>query len=131
MIELTLPYPPSVNTYWRSPNKGKLAGRHLISVKGREYRKAVQDAVMEQMEPEEVQERLYVRLLVNVPDRRKRDLDNLTKAIFDAISHAGVWGDDEQIDHYEVIRGDRVPGGSVRVTIVPIDHRHAHSGSIP
>jgi crossover junction endodeoxyribonuclease RusA len=40
MIELTLPFPPSVNTYWRTFN-----GRMLISKKGREYRKAVADQV--------------------------------------------------------------------------------------
>jgi crossover junction endodeoxyribonuclease RusA len=41
MIELTLPWPPTVNTYWRNFN-----GRVLISAKGREYRKAVADQVL-------------------------------------------------------------------------------------
>jgi crossover junction endodeoxyribonuclease RusA len=33
-MKLVLPFPPSVNTYWRAPNKGPLKGRHLISEKG-------------------------------------------------------------------------------------------------
>ena len=41
MVELTLPWPPSVNGYWRHPTTGKLAGRHLISEAGRAYREAV------------------------------------------------------------------------------------------
>ena len=41
MIEITLPWPPTVNTYWRNFN-----GRTIISAKGREYRKAVADQVL-------------------------------------------------------------------------------------
>lgn len=33
-MKLVLPFPPSVNAYWRAPNKGHLAGRHLISADG-------------------------------------------------------------------------------------------------
>jgi Holliday junction resolvase RusA-like endonuclease len=36
MIEFTLPWPPSVNTNWRTVN-----GRMIISAKGREYREEV------------------------------------------------------------------------------------------
>ena len=35
MIELTLPWPPTVNTYWRN-----FGGRTIVSAKGRSYRKA-------------------------------------------------------------------------------------------
>lgn len=39
-MKLTLPFPPSVNTYWRHPNKGPFAGKSLISVAGRKFRSA-------------------------------------------------------------------------------------------
>ena len=38
------------------------------------------------------------------PDRRRRDLDNLYKCLFDALGHAGVYEDDSQIDMQETYR---------------------------
>ncbi|MFE1815605.1 RusA family crossover junction endodeoxyribonuclease [Metapseudomonas otitidis] len=115
MIEIELPWPPSVNSYWRHPNKGPLAGRHLISAEGREYRKAV----LWQLAPMALS--LSGRLAVTVecfpPDRRKRDLDNIAKGLLDAMTHAGAWGDDEQIDDLRIIRRGTIKGGAVRVHI--------------
>jgi Holliday junction resolvase RusA-like endonuclease len=37
------------------------------------------------------------RVTVCPPDNRKRDLDNILKALFDALQHAGVIEDDSQI----------------------------------
>lgn len=45
-MKLTLPFPPSVNTYYRAPNKGSLKGKLLISERGRKYRKAVYSSVL-------------------------------------------------------------------------------------
>lgn len=48
-MKLTLPFPPSVNTYWRHPNKGPFAGKSLISVAGRKFRSATCTAIIEQL----------------------------------------------------------------------------------
>ncbi|MGQ7093073.1 RusA family crossover junction endodeoxyribonuclease, partial [Escherichia coli] len=48
-MKLTLPFPPSVNTYWRAPNSGPLKGRHLISARGRAYQSAACAAIVEQL----------------------------------------------------------------------------------
>jgi len=117
MIILELPYPPSVNTYWRSPNTGKLAGRTLISQKGRDYRQAVANTVLLAQNPKAPQGRLDVALAVFPPDRRRRDLDNLPKAILDALTHAGVIEDDSLIDRLLIERGAICPFGKVRVFV--------------
>jgi Holliday junction resolvase RusA-like endonuclease len=31
------------------------------------------------------------------PDARRRDIDNYNKALFDALTHAGIWEDDSQV----------------------------------
>ena len=55
--------------------------------------------------------RLHVQVELWMPDRRKRDLDNPLKAIFDACTYAKIWEDDEQIDALTVTRmGVESPG---------------------
>jgi len=117
MITLVLPWPPSVNTYWRSPTTGKLAGRTLVSERGRAYRKQVADAVVLAGCPKAAQGRLEVIIIAEPPDRRRRDLDNLPKAILDALTHAGVIEDDSLIDRLLIERAAICSGGKVRVSV--------------
>lgn len=48
-MKLILPFPPSVNTYWRHPNKGAFAGKSLISAAGRKFQSAACAAIVEQL----------------------------------------------------------------------------------
>lgn len=113
---ITLPWPPSTNTYWRHPTKGPLAGRHLISEKGRAYRTSVQKVcLVERIKRQEG--RLQVVITACPPDRRQRDLDNLLKGLLDALTHGGAWQDDSQIDDLRIVRGPIVAGGQVQIQI--------------
>lgn len=114
ILHLTLPWPPTANMYWRHPTRGPLAGRHLISAEGRAYRKAVKRSLVA-LKP--FGGRLHVAIHAYPPDSRRRDLDNLTKGLLDALTHAGVWTDDEQIDHLEIIRHEVAPGGAIEVMV--------------
>jgi len=121
MITLVLPWPPSVNTYWRSPSTGKLAGRTLISERGRIYRREVAKRIIAAGSPVSSGGRLEVAIIAEPPDRRRRDLDNLPKAILDALTHAGVIEDDSLIDDLRIVRGEVWPGGIVRVRIAALE----------
>jgi len=116
VIELTLPFPPSLNRYYRSPNTGPLAGRTLISQEGRQYRKDVDNCLTLARTHSVGFRRVKVDIEARMPDRRTRDLDNLPKALFDALTHAGLWYDDSQIDDYRVWRSP-VMGGLVIVRV--------------
>lgn len=59
-------------------------------------------------------------LLVCVPDKRKRDLDNVAKATLDALQHAGLYDDDSQIDELRIVRGNKVDGGLLFVNLEEI-----------
>jgi crossover junction endodeoxyribonuclease RusA len=106
-----LPYPPSVNHYWR-----RVGCRTLISREGRRYRKDVV-ARLAAIRAAPLFGRLHVQVEVFPPDSRRRDLDNLQKALLDALQCGGAYRDDSQIDHLEITRGCVVPDGKVIVTV--------------
>ena len=118
-MRLTLPFPPSVNTYWRAPNSGPLKGRHLISAKGRAFQSAACAAIIEQLRrlPKPSSEPAAVDIVLFPPDKRRRDIDNYNKALFDALTHAGVWEDDSQVQRMQVEWGPVTPGWKVDITI--------------
>lgn len=111
MIELALPYPPSVNRYWRNVN-----GRTLISKAGRLYREAV-SLNARSARAGTLTGRLSVTVELTMPDKRRRDLDNTLKALLDAMESARVYLDDSQIDRLEVIRGPVEAPGMAKVRI--------------
>jgi crossover junction endodeoxyribonuclease RusA len=100
-INITLAWPPSVNRIWRC-----VGGRVLLSADGRAYRQTVAVAVLEQRgSGDPLAGRLSMTIEAYPPDRRRRDLDNLLKAILDSLEHAGiVYCNDAQIDHLSIHR---------------------------
>lgn len=117
-MKLILPFPPSVNTYWRHPNKGAFAGKSLISSAGRKFQSAACAAIVEQLRrlPKPTSAPASVEIVLFPPDNRIRDLDNYNKALFDALTHAGVWEDDSQVKRMLVEWGPVIPKGKVEIT---------------
>jgi len=113
-IVLDLPYPPSVNHYWR-----RVGARTLISAEGRRYRKRVASALsLYSMAPMTGSVDVFIN--VHPPDRRRRDLDNILKALLDALEHGGVYANDSQIDVLEIVRSEIIPGGKVVVHLTEL-----------
>jgi len=113
-VRTVLPWPPSVNHYWR-----RVGPRTLISREGRTFRRNV-CALLGGGGPRKPPADGRVALAMDAfpPDRRRRDLDNLLKSVLDALEHAGVYADDSQVDLLLVRRGevDR-PHGRVEVRL--------------
>jgi len=114
MSTMVLPWPPTVNTYWRS-----VAGRVLISAAGRQYREAIADLALTERWKRHGSDRLKVEIEAWAPDKRRRDLDNVLKSLLDSLTHAGVWDDDSQVDDLRIYRMPKV-GGMVRVTVAAL-----------
>jgi len=120
-MTFTLPWPPSTNTYWRHPTRGALAGRHLISEAGRQYRATVQQQLVTTFN-KPITGRLGIEIKASPPDNRRRDLDNILKALLDSITHAGVIEDDSQFDAIAIARLPSEKPGRVDVTIFQLEN---------
>jgi crossover junction endodeoxyribonuclease RusA len=117
MIILTLPFPPSVNTYYRR-------GAHAtyMSKGGREYKAKVAEYIAESNSPKLGAARLSLEIVLWPKDKRKFDIDNRIKALLDSLQDAGVFDDDEQIDQINIYRGSGTrTGGQARVMIEVIE----------
>lgn len=122
-MKLTLPFPPSVNSYWRAPSKGPLAGRHLISVKGRQFRSEALACILEQLRrvPKTITDPVADAIVFYPPNLVRRDLDNFLKAPLDALTHAGVWADDSQVKKLMIEWGPIVKGGKIEIVISEVN----------
>jgi crossover junction endodeoxyribonuclease RusA len=110
---LTLPLPPSVNRYWRKSPRGM-----YISQEGKDFRQKVAEIVAEHNAIKFGSARLFMAVKLSMRDRRAADLDNRLKALNDALEHAGLFDDDEQIDELHVKRGPIVKGGECTVMVM-------------
>ncbi|MGB1284980.1 MAG: RusA family crossover junction endodeoxyribonuclease [Aggregatilineales bacterium] len=106
-IQLTLPYPPSTNTYYRYYRK-----RVVISAHGRQYKRDVA-FICKQGGVTPLSGSIIANVKVFQPTRRG-DLDNKFKALFDALNGL-AYDDDRQI--MEIHAWKYVDNGNPRIEI--------------
>jgi Holliday junction resolvase RusA-like endonuclease len=124
-LQFALPYPPSVNHYWR-----RVGARTLISRQGRAFRERVCSLLaLQQRKP--LEGWLKVHLQFYPPDRRRRDVDNIQKPVLDALQHAGLYHDDFQIVSLLTDRLEPRDGGQLQVTITPVTKINPATDSDP
>lgn len=111
VARLVLPWPPTVNHYYR-----RVGARTLISRDGRTFRIRV-GRICAASRIRTATGPVSVSIIAHPPDRRRRDLDNALKAILDALEHGGALVNDSQVERLEIERAAVVPGGKVIVSI--------------
>lgn len=115
IVAFILPYPPSVNHGYYIPVR---RGKQILGQAARDYFAAVASAVLQQWPGQPILTgRLAALLETHAPDRRVRDLDDIEKAIFDALQHAVVYLNDGQIDDHRHLRCSQHQPPYVRVTL--------------
>lgn len=109
-----MPFPPSVNHYWKTNRR---TGHVYLTKRARDYKKDVFFSVKRLSGHGFGDNRIKVCLFVYPPDKRRRDLDNICKAVLDSLQEAGVYNNDFQIDVLHVERMGHIKLGEVLVSI--------------
>ncbi len=103
--------PPSVNHYF-----SYYQGRPVLSKDARTYRHHVRRlAIAKGIKP--LMGPIAIRIDIAPPDDRRRDCDNVQKAVLDALQHAGVFWDDSQVVWLLSIKHESRPSGGIRVQL--------------
>jgi len=110
MLQFELPYPPSINHYWR-----RVGPRTLISREGRRFRQRVL-AILAARCVQPLLGPLAVEIDIYPPDHRRRDVDNVQKALLDALQH-GAYQDDSQIIRLTIEKREPMSYGKTIVRI--------------
>ena len=132
MIEIELPWPPSVNHYKsigaiiRTKN-GKLLQKRVNSTTTLSYYTLVWAEVRLKCIKSFAGATISVEVLAHPPDKRKRDLDGILKVLIDSLQRAGLFDDDYQIACLLVRRMIIIPKGKVIVRITEIEDAHQRS----
>ncbi len=120
-LRFVLPMPPSVNAlYGQSANGGK-----YLLPEQRQFRSAVIGIVRAAMRgiderADALAGRLELRVTLYYANRRRTDTSNRIKALEDALTHAGAYHDDSQIDRHIIERIIRSGDEQCAVTLVEI-----------
>lgn len=110
-FEFNLPLPPSVNNLYGT---NFATGAKFLVQAQKDFRHDVMQIVLATRKDRlPLAGRLEMQVILYQADTRRWDIDNRIKALWDAMAHAGAYGNDDQIDvlHAERIRRPGQPDG--------------------
>ncbi len=110
LVALELPWPPSVNHYWGTHGKMR-----YIKPEGRQFRSDVWKIALMQSAPK-LPGDVQVAIVCYPPDKRIRDIDNLSKAVLDSLAYANVYANDHQVKRL-YIENRQLRGGFIEVYV--------------
>ena len=101
-VRLTLPFPPTLNH-----NVGRNGARYYKNDDYRRFQRHVGWLWLKEAPPLwSLSKRYAVEIELIYDSNRRYDVDNRVKPILDALTVAGVWKDDSQVDMIAVFRGE-------------------------
>jgi len=130
MIEITFttPWPPSVNQLYTtsavprySQKKQKYYYPRHLCKKGYEFKKYVVELLNYTFPKVRYGSHpVKIYIVYRLPlDKRKRDVHNVEKILFDSIKASGIIDDDDQIVKWTFDPGKKCPNGELEITMKP------------
>ena len=118
-VVLNLPWPPTINHYYGNRVARSKAGKAIVmtylTARGRQFRTVVAKAVG--LYDVKLAGPLEMTVSLHPPTNARRDVDNILKAMLDALQHAGLYADDSQVKALHVYMGVKIEGGAANVTV--------------
>ena len=124
MIKIVLPFPPSVNRLWRATKGGKV----YRSPQYVAWRKLAMWQLVGQVKGKKVTSAYKLTILAVRPDKRKRDLGNLEKAVSDILVSQNIIEDDCLCEWMEIRWVE--DGPECQIIIEPIGDESNENGTL-
>ena len=115
---LTLPYPPSLNSLYKITCKP--FPKTYLSAKGKEYKLQIKEYIAKNNLQLKANIPLIVTIEITPPDKRKRDIDNLFKILFDSLTEAEFWEDDSCVREFHAAYQLPQKPGSLLMHVEPM-----------
>ena len=112
-----LPFPPSVNKYWRMGKTWDGKRVTHLSSEAKKFTHEVAVIIAKKAGMTYSTKRLRGEFILRPGTKARIDIDNRLKGLLDAMQKAYLYADDEQFDEITIKRGEVVKGGSVEVKI--------------
>lgn len=117
MTEIRVTFPTVTGNHYKG---FQFATRRVFVTKaGKMYRLAIKADLMASQAVRRYDVPLYVSMTIVPPDRRRRDIDNICKTLFDALTLGGLWEDDKLIKKLDVMVADPGKPGYVDLKVRP------------
>ena len=124
MIKIVLSFPPSVNRLWRATKGGKV----YRSPQYVAWRKLAMWQLVGQVKGKKVTNAYKLTILAVRPDKRKRDLGNLEKAVSDILVSQNIIEDDCLCEWMEIRWVENGP--ECQIIIEPIGDKSNENGTL-
>jgi len=113
-----LPYPPTMNSIWRN-----IGGNRTIKSKGYRVWEKLADGYAVLSPRITLEGPVRAEFVYHRPDKRRRDVANLEKAVSDTLVRWGILGDDSQIHDLRLrwAADGEISAGEVRVYLEEIE----------
>ena len=122
-FKATLPMPPSVNHYWGKAvryKNGKPYVHVYLTAKANKFRSDVIAHVASLGRIRTQTGRIKAVVTLHGRTKADYDIDNYSKGLFDALTHALVYKDDSLIHATEFKKGEVIKGGKVAIELYEI-----------
>ena len=123
-FKATLPMPPSVNHYWGKAvryKNGKPYVHVYLTAKANKFRSDVIAHVASLGRIRTQTGRIKAVVTLHGRTKADYDIDNYSKGLFDALTHALVYKDDSLIHATEFRKGEVIKGGRVEVELYELN----------